>query len=174
MGNLQTQALDVTLFQVYYAMAMGIYFAAVVIRTRSLWWAIFIHFIVFHFLYNTCYNKSMAYGIDFRKRVIAYKNSGHSKQETCKVFGISRNTLYLWEKQLETLGTLEISPRKRKPFKIPLDQLEAYVEAHPDAFLREIAEQFNCRPQSVWMALKKIGITLKKDNKLSRTRSRKG
>ncbi|WP_265588273.1 IS630 family transposase, partial [Streptococcus acidominimus] len=104
----------------------------------------------------------MAYGIDFRKRVIAYKNSGHSKQETCKVFGISRNTLYLWEKQLETLGTLEISPRKRKPFKIPLDQLEAYVEAHPDAFLREIAEQFNCRPQSVWMALKKIGITLKK------------
>ncbi|MGT2965142.1 IS630 transposase-related protein, partial [Streptococcus acidominimus] len=28
----------------------------------------------------------MAYGIDFRKRVIAYKNSGHSKQETCKVF----------------------------------------------------------------------------------------
>ncbi|MBF0819891.1 transposase [Streptococcus acidominimus] len=116
----------------------------------------------------------MAYGIDFRKRVIAYKNSGHSKQETCKVFGISRNTLYLWEKQLETLGTLEISPRKRKPFKIPLDQLEAYVEAHPDAFLREIAEQFNCRPQSVWMALKKIGITLKKDNKLSRTRSRKG
>ncbi|MGT2965515.1 CPBP family intramembrane glutamic endopeptidase, partial [Streptococcus acidominimus] len=85
LGNLQTQALDVTLFQVYYAMAMGIYFAAVVIRTRSLWWAIFIHFIVFHFLYNTCYNKSMAYGIDFRKRVIAYKNSGHSKQETCKV-----------------------------------------------------------------------------------------
>ncbi|MGT2965338.1 hypothetical protein, partial [Streptococcus acidominimus] len=43
-------------------------------------------YIVFHFLYNTCYNKSMAYGIDFRKRVIAYKNSGHSKQETCKVF----------------------------------------------------------------------------------------
>ncbi|WP_242236797.1 CPBP family intramembrane glutamic endopeptidase [Streptococcus acidominimus] len=46
LGNLQTQALDVTLFQVYYAMAMGIYFAAVVIRTRSLWWAIFIHFMI--------------------------------------------------------------------------------------------------------------------------------
>lgn len=116
----------------------------------------------------------MVYGIDFRKRVIAYKNSGHSKQETCNVFGISRNTLYLWENQLEATATLEIAPRKRKARKLPLDQLEAYVKEHPDAFLREIAEHFNCRPQSVWMALKKIGVTLKKDHTLSRTESRKG
>lgn len=46
LGNLRTQALDVTLFQVYYAMAIGLYFAAVVIRTRSLWWTIFIHFMI--------------------------------------------------------------------------------------------------------------------------------
>ncbi|MGT2950904.1 hypothetical protein BU202_06375 [Streptococcus cuniculi] len=46
LGNLRTQPLDVTLFQVYYAMAMGIYFSAVVIRTRSLWWTIFIHFMI--------------------------------------------------------------------------------------------------------------------------------
>ncbi|WP_369913293.1 helix-turn-helix domain-containing protein [Streptococcus merionis] len=26
---------------------------------------------------------------------MAYKNSGHTKQETCHVLGISRNTLYL-------------------------------------------------------------------------------
>ncbi len=66
--------------------------------------------IVLQFLTSTYYNLYTVYGIDFRKRVIAYKNSGHSKQETCKVFGSSRNTLYLWEKQLEATGTLEIAP----------------------------------------------------------------
>lgn len=113
----------------------------------------------------------MVYGLDFRKRVIAYKNSGHTKQETCQVFGISRNTLYLWENQLEATGILDIAPRKRNPRKLLLDQLEAYITAHPDAFLREIAEQFNCRPQSVWSALKKMGITLKKDHTLQRATS---
>ncbi|WP_369913294.1 hypothetical protein [Streptococcus merionis] len=42
-----------------------------------------------------------------------------------------------------------MTPRNRKPDKLPLDQLEAYMTAHPDAFLREIADRFNCRPQSV-------------------------
>lgn len=76
----------------------------------------------------------MAYGLDFRKRVIAYKNSGHTKQETCQVFGISRNTLYLWENRLEATGTLDIAPRKRNPRKLPLDQLEAYITAQPDLY----------------------------------------
>ncbi|WP_449458837.1 IS630 transposase-related protein, partial [Streptococcus suis] len=30
-----------------------------------------------------------SYGIDFRKRVIAYVETGHSKKETCQLFGIS-------------------------------------------------------------------------------------
>ena len=42
-----------------------------------------------------------SYGIDFRKRVINYVEAGHSKKETCQLFGISTNTLYLWEKQLK-------------------------------------------------------------------------
>lgn len=46
LGNLRSQSLDVTLFQVYYATAIGIYFSSVVIRTRSLWWTIFIHFMI--------------------------------------------------------------------------------------------------------------------------------
>ncbi|WP_428835817.1 IS630 transposase-related protein [Streptococcus merionis] len=71
---------------------------------------------------------------------------------------MSRNTLYLWENQLEATSTLEITPRKRKPSKLPLDQLEAYMTAHPDAFLRKIADHFNCHPQCVWSVLKKIGI----------------
>lgn len=40
--------------------------------------------------------------------------------------------------------------------------MKAFVEAHPDAFLREIAAHFDCAVPSVWGALKQIHITLKK------------
>jgi len=42
--------------------------------------------------------------------------------------------------------------------------LKAFVEAHPDAFLREIAAHFDCAVPSVWGALKQIHVTLKKDD----------
>ncbi len=114
-----------------------------------------------------CYAILMkSYGIDFRKRVINYVEAGHSKKETCQLFGISTNTLYLWEKQLKELGHLERQKRKPSPRKLPLDKLEAFVNQHPDAFLREIAEHFDCSIPSVWAALKKLNITLKKDDNL--------
>ena len=40
--------------------------------------------------------------------------------------------------------------------------MKAFVEAHPDAFLREIAAHFDCAVPPVWGALKQIHITLKK------------
>ena len=48
------------------------------------------------------------------------------------------------------MGHLE--KRKPSPRKLPLEELEAYVSQHPDAFLREIAEHFNCSIPSVWAA----------------------
>ncbi|MFU2164744.1 IS630 transposase-related protein, partial [Streptococcus pluranimalium] len=33
-----------------------------------------------------CYTRVMAYGIDFRKRVINYVQSGHTKKEACALF----------------------------------------------------------------------------------------
>ena len=40
--------------------------------------------------------------------------------------------------------------------------MKDFVEAHPDAFLREIAAHFDCAVPSVWPTLKQIHITLKK------------
>ncbi|WP_398582639.1 IS630 transposase-related protein [Streptococcus sp. 2022WUSS037] len=108
----------------------------------------------------------MTYGIDFRKRVIAYVQSGHTKKETCDLFGIGTDTLYRWETQLKNEGHLNRKPRARSPRKLPHDRLKAYVKEHPDAFLREIAEHFDCSIPSVWAALKKLNITLKKDHNL--------
>ena len=59
-------------------------------------------------------------------------------------------------------GHLERKKRVVKKRKIPLEELKAFVEAHPDAFLREIAAHFDCAVPSVWAALKQINVTLKK------------
>lgn len=39
--------------------------------------------------------------------------------------------------------------------------MKAFVEAHPDAFLWEIAGHFDCAVPSVWAALKQMKVTLK-------------
>lgn len=47
LGNLLThQPLNSTLFQVYYATAIGIFYAAIYLRTGSLWWTIVLHCLI--------------------------------------------------------------------------------------------------------------------------------
>ena len=65
-------------------------------------------------------------------------------------------------KERREQGHLERKKRVVKKRKIPLEELKAFVEAHPDAFLREIAAHFDCAVPSVWVALKQIKVTLKK------------
>ena len=65
-------------------------------------------------------------------------------------------------KERREQGHLERKKRVVKKRKISLEELKAFVEAHPDAFLREIAAHFDCAVPSVWAALKQINVTLKK------------
>jgi len=64
-------------------------------------------------------------------------------------------------KERREQGHLERKKRVGKKRKIPLGELKAFVEAHPDAFLREIAAHFDCVVPSVWAALKQIKDTRK-------------
>ncbi|MDO5650747.1 MAG: IS630 transposase-related protein [Moraxella sp.] len=43
-----------------------------------------------------------------------------------------------------------------------MQQPKAYVEQRPDAYLYEIAQQFDCSIAAVFSTLKKMGITLEK------------
>lgn len=67
-------------------------------------------------------------------------------------------------KERREQGHLERKKRVVKNRKIPLEELKAFVEDHPDAFLREIATRFDYVVPSVWAALKQIKVTLKKDD----------
>lgn len=104
----------------------------------------------------------MAYSEDYRKRAVEYYHEGHTQAEVREAFKVHPKTLRDWEARMAE-GTLKPTyPETRKPKKLPLDELIAYVEEHPDAFLREIGEHFDCSCEAVRKALKKLNITRKK------------
>ncbi|HEV7740173.1 TPA: hypothetical protein VZI75_001545 [Streptococcus pneumoniae] len=41
--------------------------------------------------------------------------------------------------------------------KVDRDKLKIYIETHPDAYLTEIAAEFNCPPTTIHYALKAMG-----------------
>jgi len=106
----------------------------------------------------------MAYSIDFIKRAVAYKQEGHTLKQLQEAFGIPAETYYDWKKKLDNgfvFGAKAKGGRKRK---IDKEALKQAVEIKPDAFLWELAGQFNCTPVAIHYALKNMGITIKKSS----------
>ena len=104
----------------------------------------------------------MAYSEDYRKRAVEYYLEGNTRAKVQEVFKVHPSTLRDWETRYET-GILRPNyPKTRKPRKLPLDQLEHYIDQYPDAFLKEIGEHFGCSDVAVGKALKKLNITRKK------------
>ena len=104
----------------------------------------------------------MAYSIDFIKRAVAYKQEGHTLKQLQEAFGIPAETYYDWKEKLENgfvFGEKAKCERRRKIDKAALEQA---VKENPDAFLWELAKQFNCTPTAVFYALEKLDITRKK------------
>ena len=104
----------------------------------------------------------MGYDIKFKRRVIEYKNEGHTYKETCKIFKISEMTLTRWIRKEKEGKLEEIKKPFRKPKKIYPDKLVKYINENPDAYLSEIAQEFNCTHVAVLKSLRKLGITRKK------------
>jgi len=104
----------------------------------------------------------MAYSIDFRKRAIEYIDAGHTYKELYEAFKIYPSAIERWRKLLDKTGTLEPQYNETRTGKIDLSKLQKAVEERPDAYLSELAIQFNCTKQAIFYALKRLEITLKK------------
>ena len=104
----------------------------------------------------------MSYDEKYRRRTLEYRGEGHSLAQTSKVFKVAINTIRNWEKQLKTEGHLQKHTFVRTFKKIDPEKLRAYVKENPDAYLREIAEAFQCCQTAIRKALKRLKITRKK------------
>ena len=83
------------------------------------------------------------YSMDYRLRAVAYKDEGHTFKELRAALRIPAETYYQWREKLEDgyYDTKTICERKRK---IDKEGLKRAVAKKPDAYLRELADEFNC------------------------------
>jgi transposase len=65
---------------------------------------------------------------------------------------------------LEETGSLKPRYKRTRKRKIDLEKLQKTVEEKPDSYLFELAKPFDCTEQAVFYALKKLKITVKKND----------
>lgn len=110
----------------------------------------------------------MTHPVKFRKHVLSVrKEEGLTFEETAKRFKVGRASLTRWSKNIELA---EQPPRSRK---IDMDALRKDVELHPDAYQYERAERFDVTQESIHAALKRLGVSIKKNAATSKSRRRK-
>ena len=104
----------------------------------------------------------MAYSVELRKKVMEYLSAGHTQREASGVFHISLNTVNKWSQRYQKTGKLADEKPYRTFRKLDPEKLEAYMEAHSDAYLKEIGVVFGCTDMRVHKALKRLKIPRKK------------
>ncbi|WP_230655620.1 IS630 transposase-related protein [Psychrobacter sp. I-STPA10] len=108
----------------------------------------------------------MTYSLEFRKQVLKSLEKGMTFKEAVQEYDISPTTIQKWKKRLYSKKTRNIEPTK-----IANDALLKDVENHPDSYHYERARRLGCSTSGICVALKRLGITQKKDLKPSKSLS---
>lgn len=109
------------------------------------------------------------YSLDFRNHVLKIgKEEGLSIRKLATRFGIGSRTIVRWKKRLSP------KTRRNKPAtKIDMLALKKDVEDFPDAYLYERAKRLGVSSSGIYSALKRLGVTYKKNAQSSQVLSRK-
>ncbi|AFY38266.1 transposase [[Leptolyngbya] sp. PCC 7376] len=107
------------------------------------------------------------HSLDLRLKAVAAFDKGERKSDICRFFGISRNTLDLWLKRREKIGSVAPKTDYRRgpqPKINDLDAFRAFAEKYGHLTQKEMAEKW---PESISdasrrEALRKIEFTRKK------------
>lgn len=115
----------------------------------------------------------MSHSKDLRVRAIKYVEQGGAIKDACRLFEISRSSFQRWRNIKDNTGSLAPKSRIKSPYKIDNEQLKAYINEHPDAYLNEIASHFNVTSPCISIALKRLKITRKKSPLFTKKEMRK-
>ena len=113
------------------------------------------------------------YSYDLRKKAIEAVKRGQRKTNVCRLLQISRNTLDLWLKRVSETGDVRpsVPPPKGVPSKIKDEaKFREFVKNNSDKTQGQMAKIWgdNVTQQNISYACQKLGITRKKNLRLSR------
>ena len=100
----------------------------------------------------------MTYSLDFRMQVLKSIDEGMTFAGAAEFYNLSPTTIQNWNRRVHSKAT-----RQTKPYKIPDDVLLYDVLEHPDDYQYERARRVNCSKTGIYHALKRLGISQKKD-----------
>ena len=116
------------------------------------------------------------YSMDLRTRVMADCDAGLTPKDVAVKFRVSRSWVNRLVQRRRETG--EVRPRPQKVFKKQAcagqeDRLRALVDAQPDRTLAELREALHSSASlsSVWRALDRLELTVKKNGTRRRTTS---
>jgi len=96
------------------------------------------------------------------------KKESLSFAKVAKRFGIGIASIVRWTENIESKKT-----RNKPATKIDMEALKRDIEAYPDAYQYERANRLNVSRMGISHALKRLGVTYKKNPKSSTSQSRK-
>ena len=107
----------------------------------------------------------MTYCLDFRERVMDYKaKEGLTFKQTSHHFGVGIRTLFRWNKALSPCRH-----RQKPATKIDMDALKAYIQVWPDDYQWERAKRLGVSQSCIHYALKRLGVSYKKNAQTSQS-----
>ena len=101
----------------------------------------------------------MTYGVDLRKKVVAFVHVGGGQAEAARHYGISLWCVRDWLARKDLQPRQKGVPRQRKLDK---EALRRDVRDEPDALLRERAMRFGVDMSVIGKALRQMKLTRKK------------
>lgn len=111
----------------------------------------------------------MTYSRDFCKKVLSIRaKEGLSFAQAAKRFGVSVNSIFLWSKNLDPKRT-----KNRPSLKIDEESLIEDIKKYPDSYNYERASRFNVSTSGMRWAMKRLGVTYKKNPQSSKSQRRK-
>lgn len=111
----------------------------------------------------------MTYSLDFRRKVLLIRRKeGLTMEGVAKRFGIGKMSVLRWTKRL-----MAKKGRNKPSLKIDREALRKDVEAYPDAYHYERAKRLKASPTGIRDALKRLGITFKKNSLSSQGQRRR-
>ena len=114
----------------------------------------------------------MTYSLDLRKKALKYIENGGTWLAASQTFGIAIRTLAHWLTRKKQ-NNLQPKARQKGSYKIDEDRLKDFIAKNPDAYLREIAEEFKTTIPAVFYACKRSKITLKKRHPIIKKETKK-